>query len=67
LTQIPEDNVREPQQIYIKLDASDLNDLHEYIWTYYVITPDKNYYNDVDDKGTIDEKKIKNFDDTVIF
>lgn len=41
LTQIPQQNSPTVQQYYIKLDASDLDDYHEYTWHYYVITPDK--------------------------
>ena len=43
LTQIPQQNVSEVNltQHYIKLDASGLDDNHEYTWHYYVITPSK--------------------------
>lgn len=41
LTQIPQEevNVNNIGQYYINLDASGLDDYHEYTWQYYVITP----------------------------
>lgn len=40
LTSIPQQQGSEPEQYYIKLDATGLDDFHEYSWNYYVITPD---------------------------
>lgn len=43
ITQIPQDSVNDStaKQISISFDTSKLNDYHEYVWNYYVITPDK--------------------------
>ena len=65
LTQIPQDNTVNPQQIYIKLDASDLDDFHEYSWTYYVITPDRTPQSGTDTTIIDEGGKIKNFDNVI--
>lgn len=65
LTQIPPDNKLNPTQIYIKLDASDLDDYHEYTWNYYVITPDKTQISNNDTTQTTSSESIKNFDNVI--
>jgi hypothetical protein len=41
ITQIPQQQEQNVQQYYIKLDANDLNDYHEYTWNYYIVTPER--------------------------
>jgi hypothetical protein len=41
ITQIPQQDTKIITPYYIRLDASDLDDFHEYTWNYYVLTPDK--------------------------
>lgn len=60
LTQIPQQNIQTDKlvQYYIKLDASDLDDFHEYTWNYYVITPSKRSVNQEDES-------LYNYDDII--
>lgn len=68
LTQIPQDevNVNSIGQYYINLDASGLDDYHEYTWQYYVITPA--YKDKVIVQGSdveTQKEKILSFDDVI--
>lgn len=62
LTQIPQQSIPDGEttllsQYYIKLDASDLDDYHEYTWNYYIITPAK--------ASAFDNRDKKNYDDVI--
>lgn len=57
ITQIPQQDTKIITPYYIKLDASDLDDFHEYTWNYYVLTPDK--------KSGIHDKDYYGYDDVI--